>query len=95
MLDLITQKFLYQRFFKYMTEDTCEENEADNIFFQYRDCRKTCANSGDAAQDTCNGDMSIGDKIVENKIKDLSCHCCRYIEKVRRIKINFKNIHKK
>ena len=82
--------FFHQRFFKYFTEDTCEENEAENHIFQYRDCRKTCENSGDAAQDTCNGDMSIGDKIVENKIKDLSCHRCRYIEKVRRIKIEKK-----
>ena len=57
-------------------EDSCWERETDDHQYRWKDCQQSCD------KNMCNNDLSVGDKIVEDSIKDLSCFQCKWREEV-------------
>jgi len=55
-------------------EDSCWERETDDKKYRWKDCQQSCD------KNMCNNDLSVGEKIVEDKIKDLSCFQCKWRE---------------
>ena len=63
-------------------EDTCWERETDDKKYRWKDCQQSCD------KNMCNNDLSVGDKIVEDKIKDLSCFQYKWREEVHILSVS-------